>query len=263
MGSLKKQQTYATINLLSVIFAIFVNYYSQVYKINGNTVGDLSDAYKNLFTPAGYAFAIWGIIYIAIILFCSFQIYQSFIAKKPIEFIVKSVYWFALANIANAAWIFAWLYEYTLLSIFIMLVILISLLKVILTTNMEREAPKKQIIVFLWWPIGIYSGWIAVATIANISAYLAKMNWNGAIFTQEQWAIIMIIVATSVNVLMIAKRNMQEFALVGVWALSAIFVRHQNSYKTIAFTALSGAIVLVLYILYHGFKNRKKGSFSI
>jgi hypothetical protein len=257
MDSLKKQQTLATVNLLSVILAIFVNYYSQVNKINGNTIGELSGVYTNLFTPAGYAFAIWGIIYLAIILFCSFQIYQSFIAKRYIEFIVKSSYWFTLANIANAAWIFAWLYEYTLLSVFIMLIILFSLLKVILNTNMERSDAPKQVISFLWWPIGIYSGWITVATIANIAAYLAKINWNGAIFSEVQWTIIMIVVATIVNVLMIAKRKMQEFALVGVWALLAISVRQQNNYEVIAFSALTGAIILFFYGLYHRFKNRK------
>ena len=257
MDSLKKQKSLAIGNLLSILLAIGVNYYSQVYKINGNTVGGLSDDYSNLFTPAGYAFAIWGIIYISIILFCGFQIYQSFIAKKYIEFIIKSSYWFTLANLANAAWIFAWLYEYTLLSVFIMLIILVSLLKVILTTNMERGDTPKYVIAFLWWPIGIYSGWITVATIANIAAYLAKINWNGAIFSEVQWTILMIIVATSINVVMIAKRNMQEFALVGVWALIAIFVRQQNNYEILAFTALAGAIVLFLFSIYHRFKNKK------
>ena len=56
-------------------------------------------------------------------------------------------------------------------------------------------------------------------------------------------------------------RGMREFALVGVWALFAIFVRHQNSYETIATTALVGAVVIFVSVFSHAFKNRKINPF--
>ncbi|MDY7393759.1 tryptophan-rich sensory protein [Aureibaculum sp. 2210JD6-5] len=261
MDSLKKQQTFSIINSLSVLIAIGVNYYSQVYKINGNTVGRLSDEYANLFTPAGYAFSIWGLIYLGLIVFSTFQIYQTFKLKKKVDFIVQTNYWFALTNLANAAWIIAWLNEYTLLSVLIMFVMLFSLVKIILNTNMERWDAPKKIIAFYWWPICLYSGWIAVATIANVSAYLAKIEWTRLGLSEIQWTIIMILIATFLNIIMIYKRNMREFAAIGVWALLAIFVRHQSEYQNIAYTALSGAIILLVFIMYHGFKNRKMNPF--
>ncbi|HAJ82648.1 MAG TPA: hypothetical protein DCO64_09405, partial [Zunongwangia profunda] len=61
-------------------------------------------------------------------------------------------------------WVIVWLYEYTGLSIFLMLLILFSLIKIILNTNMERWDAPLKIIAFSWWPICLYSGWIAVAT---------------------------------------------------------------------------------------------------
>ena len=261
MDSIKKQQLFSIVNSLSVCIAIGVNYYSQVYKINGNTVGGLSNDYFNLFTPAGYAFAIWGIIYLGLIVFCTFQIFQTFKLKKTVEFINQTGYWFALTNVANAAWLFAWLNEYTLLSVGIMLLMLVSLIKIILNTNMERWDASRKIIAFYWWPICLYSGWIVVATIANISAYLAKINWSGFGISEVQWAVIMIVVATLLNIIIIYKRNMREFAMVGVWALVAIFIRHQDDYEDIAFTALSGAFILILQISYHGYINRKTNPF--
>ncbi len=122
---------------------------------------------------------------------------------------------------------------------------------------MERWDAPFSIIAFAWWPICLYAGWISVATIANVSAYLAKINWSGGFFTEVQWAIMMIIIAAVLNLLMIYKRNMREFAAVGVWALAAIFVRHQTNYHSIAYTALVSAAVILLYIIYHGFLNRK------
>ncbi|MBJ2176440.1 tryptophan-rich sensory protein [Aureibaculum sp. A20] len=263
MNAIKNQQQFSILNSLSVIIAIGINYYSQVYTINGNTIGGLSDKYTNLFTPAGYAFSIWGIIYLGLITFCGFQMYQTFKLKKNNEFINQTGYWFALTNLANAAWVFAWLFENTLLSVGIMLVMLISLTKIILNTNMECYDASKKIIAFYWWPICIYSGWITVATIANITAYLAKIEWNGFGLSEIQWTIIMIIIATILNALMIYKRNMREFALVGVWALIAIYIKQQNEHETIAYTALIGALILLGYVMYHGFKNRKTNPFFL
>lgn len=126
---------------------------------------------------------------------------------------------------------------------------------------MERWHASKKIIAFCWWPICLYSGWIAVATIANISAYLAKIKWSGFGLSEVNWTIIMIVTATVLNIIIIYKRNMREFAAVCVWALVAIYIRHQNNYQNIAYTALTGAIILFIYIAYHGLKNRKSNPF--
>lgn len=261
MADLKRQKTLSVLNLASVIVAIVVNYISQIGAIQGNTVSSVSDQYFNLFTPAGYAFSIWGIIYIALLALGTYQVYQSFVRNSSVEFITQSGYWFVLANLANAAWIFAWLSEMTLLSVFIMLVILISLIKIILNTNMERWDAPRSVIAFSWWPISLYAGWISVATIANIAAYLVKIGWRGDPLDEVLWTIIMLVVATVLNLLMIYLRNMREFAVVGVWALMAIFARHEGEYVSIAYVALIEAIIIFIYIMYHGFKNRRANPF--
>ncbi|MEH6514794.1 MAG: tryptophan-rich sensory protein, partial [Maribacter arcticus] len=69
-------------------------------------------------------------------------------------------------------------------------------------------------------------------------------------------------VAIILNLLMIWKRNMREFALVGIWALFAIYIRHEGSYNSIAYTALIGCIILLITITIHGFKNRNTNPFK-
>ena len=122
---------------------------------------------------------------------------------------------------------------------------------------MEKETVSRPTFIFAWLPIGIYSGWIAVATIANISAYLAKLNWDGGFLSEASWTITMIVIATVVYLLMIYKRTMYEFAAVGIWALFAIYIRHQNEYSTIAFTALAGCAIILVAILWSAYKRRK------
>lgn len=250
------------LNLMSVILVIAVNYISQIMEFNGTTIGEISSRYVNLFTPASYAFAIWGIIFLALLAYGIFQIRRAFFSKKESIFIEQTGYWFVLANILNCCWVFAFVYDYTGLSVLIMFGILISLIKIILNTDMERWDAPLTTIAFVWWPICIYSGWIAVATVANISAYLAKLGWKGGFLTETSWSIVMIIIAAILNLMMIWKRNMREFAAVGVWALIAIYVRHSGTIDSIANTAIISSTFLTLAILAHAFKNRTTNPFK-
>lgn len=245
------------LNFLSVILVIMVNYYSQTVQLNNNTIGSLSAEYSNLFTPQGYAFSIWGVIFLALLAYSGYQIYRAFFSEKDSDFISDTGPWFAIANFANAGWVVVWLYEHTGISVILMFIILFSLIMVIYKTRMEVwDAPLKTII-YTWWPICLYAGWITVATIANVASYLAKIDWNGWIFSERQWTIIMILIAVLINLLVIYKRNLREFAAVGVWALIAIYFRHIERLPIIAYVALGGAGIILIYIIYHGYINRK------
>lgn len=252
----------ALLNLTSVLLVIIVNYISQALSFNETTIGEISARYVNLFTPASYAFAIWGLIFLSLLGYGLFQVRRVFYSKKESAFIQQTGYWFALANLLNCCWVFAFVYDYTGLSVLIMLGLLFSLIKIILNTNMERWDAPITTIAFVWWPICLYSGWIAVATIANISAYLSKLEWNGGPLSAVSWTVIMIIIAVILNLIMVWKRNMREFAGVGIWALYAIYVRHQNTYDTIAYTAITGVIILFIAVGIHGYKNRHTNPFK-
>ena len=245
------------LNLVSVILVIAINYISQAIRINETTIGEVSNKYFNLFTPASYAFAIWGLIFIALIAYGIYQVKMAFFSEKPSEFIEETGYWLIIANLLNCIWVFVFAFEYTGLSVIVMLGILFSLIKIILNMDMEKKPVSSATYIFGWLPIGIYSGWIAVATIANISAYLAKLNWDGGILSEANWTITMIVIATMVYLLMIYKRNMLEFAAVGIWALLAIYVRHKNEYENIADLALAGAAIILIAILWGAYKNQK------
>jgi hypothetical protein len=112
-----------------------------------------------------------------------------------------------------------------------------------------------SVIAFLWWPFVIYSGWVTVASIANVSTYLVKINWDGFGISPITWTLVMIIIATVINLIITWKRNMREFALVGAWALIAIGIANQDDQITVAYTAFVAAGILILSSGIHGFKN--------
>ncbi|SHI63015.1 hypothetical protein [Pseudozobellia thermophila] len=251
-------KTRSILNLASVLIVILINYLSQAFRLNGTTIGEISSKYDNLFTPSGYAFSIWGLIFLGLLAFSIFQVKRAY-SSQPKEFIAQTGYWFLLANLLNCAWVLAFVYDHTGLSVLIMLGILVSLIKIILNTNMERWDAPIEVIALVWWPISLYGGWITVATIANISAYLAKLGWEGGPLSEVTWTIIVIMIATLINLIITWTRNMREFALVAVWAFVAIFVRHKDAMESVAYSALAAAIVLFISSMAHGFRNRKAG----
>ncbi|WP_341478027.1 tryptophan-rich sensory protein [Christiangramia sabulilitoris] len=242
---------------MSVILAIFINYLAQTGIFNDYTIGEISDIYSNLFTPADYAFSIWGLIYVELLLFSGFMVYQAYSNGKYTDFIKNTSFWFIIANAGTCLWVIAWSYMYIGLSVVLMFLILAKLLKVILNNDMEIWDAPFKVIFFYWWPICLFSGWITVASIANMASWLTEIGWDGAVFTEVEWTVIMIGIAVIINLCMIYLRNMREFAAVGVWALVAIYIRHRGDQDFIAYTAMAGAILLFVNISYHGFINRK------
>ncbi|KOF01609.1 membrane protein [Roseivirga seohaensis subsp. aquiponti] len=255
------KKLYAVLNLLVILAVIFWNYWSNTGGINGKTVGELSSEYFNLFTPAGYAFSIWGVIFIGLIVLGVNQVQLAFSNAGHSESILQIGPWLIIANLGNAAWLWFWLNEQTGISVIVMLVILFSLIQIILRLNMERWDAPLKVIATVWWPICAYSGWIAVATIANISAYLGKIEWE-VFFSAEQWTVIMISIAGLLNLFMIYTRNMREFALVGAWAITAIAVRHWNEIPLLQWTSVFWVVILIIAVSVHGYKNRKTNPFK-
>lgn len=270
------KKIYTILNLISIIFLIAWNGYANTGNYNGKSVGELSAEYDNLFTPASYAFSIWGIIFLMLLVFGIYGVYTAFAKAKQIQplekntdVVLTTAPWFLVANIFCSAWVAFWLDEMIGVSVICMLGILVCLLMCVKKLDMEIWDAPFPIIAFVWWPLCLYSGWISVATIANISAYL-NGTFDFGITTQVYITMLMIFVAFAVNLGMVLYRNMREFALVGVWALVAIFMRFRSvengltvmESDQIAYTALGLAGILTIAIAVHGFKNLKTNPYN-
>ena len=223
-------------------------------------MGELSAEYANLFTPAPYAFAIWGLIFIALVVLGVNQIRLAFWGGKHSDSILKMGPWLLIANLGNATWLWFWLNEQTGLSVLIMLVILYSLTMIVIRLDLENWDAPLSVIATVWWPITMYFSWISVATIANISAWLAKLSWAW-LLSDIQWAIVMISIAAILNIVMVLTRNMREFAAVGIWAIIAIAVRHWEQVPIIQWVCIFWIGVLASIVLVHAYKNRAYNPF--
>ncbi len=256
------KKTLRILNIIAAVITITMGYVSNTGIFNGNTMADVSTKYQNLFTPAGYAFSIWGLIYLGVLGFAIYYGRSLFSTQKKADPVIQQVgWWFIISCLANSLWVIAWPYDYILLSIFFMMILLFSLLKIVINTEMElHDAPLKKFL-FLWWPFCLYSGWVSVALIANIAAYLTKIGWNVFGLSETVWAMMMTLIAGVINIFMIWNRNMREFALVGVWSLIAIAVANKSGETVVVWTAGFTGVVIFVNVAIHGYQNRKSNPF--
>lgn len=243
-------------NGIALIFTLIINYLANTGQLNNTTIGEVSSKYDSLFTPAGYAFSIWSIIYLMLIVFVIFQGRSLFVSTKTDDFVMKTGWWFILSCLFNSLWVLAWIYGYIGVSCIVMVLLLFSLLKIVVNNRMELDDEPFPVIAFVWWPFMLYSGWVAVATIVNVSAYLVKIGWDGFGLSDVTWTLIMIVIAVRINFYLTWKRNMREFAAVGAWALIGIGIANKFTNDTVMYTAFAGAIFLLLSTAFHAYKNR-------
>lgn len=247
-------------NGVALIATLLMNYLSNTGLFNGNTNKTISDLYGNYFTPAGYAFSIWGFIYLGLLGFVFYTGRNLYQKNTDDSLQLKIGWWFVISCFANSFWLVAWLYNYLGLSILIMSVIFISLSKIIVNIKAGLVKFTTKDYLFVKLPFAVYLGWISVAFVANMAAFLTKINWDGWGITEITWTIIMIVVAGLINLFMIWRRNLPEFGSVGIWALLAISVANLNtgSSLSIVYTCYSVSALLLLAIIARVLKNIRR-----
>jgi hypothetical protein len=235
-------------NILAVIITILINAIAVILPLNGKTTQELSDHLTNLFVPAGLTFSIWGIIYILWIVFAIYQV-RDFFKKEEIDmpFLQQISFLFILSSIANSAWIFLWHYEYVSLSLLMMIVLLLSLLALYVRLNIGRSIVSLAERLCVHVPFSVYLGWITVATIANVTAFLVSVKWDRFGISSLNWTIIIITVATLLTILMLALRKDIAFSLVVLWAFLGIWIKQtQQTPTTDVNVAITASIAMIL-----------------
>jgi hypothetical protein len=233
MKSIVNQIGIKTLQILNWIFFIVmvgVNYLANALPINGKNTGQLSDQYPNLFVPAGITFAIWGVIYLLLLLFCVVQS-KGFFSKttnvSTAQLANTIGLRFIITCILNAAWIFTWHYEHLFFSIIIMVSFLIQLIDINLRINKKHLADGETIVSpsIAKSAFGIYLGWICIATIANSTAVLVFFGWNGFGQSEVFWTCLMVLIGAFVASWTLLKLQNGFIGIVVIWAFLGIIIK--------------------------------------
>jgi hypothetical protein len=226
----KKIKALQVLNIIGFSLVIVVNALANILPIAGIGTGEVSALYPSLFTPAGFTFSIWGVIYLLLLIFVIYQAKGLFgKANEPISKLVNQIgIWFLISCLANASWIFVWHHQMISASLFIMLVILFSLIKIYINLGIGKSKESSSQSYLVQIPFSVYLGWITVAAIANISIFLINIGWKGFGLSPVFWTVVVIGAATAITILMLVKRKGIFFSLVILWAFFGIISKRMS-----------------------------------
>lgn len=244
--------------VVTYLVMIVTNALANALPINGRTTGAVSDAYPNLFAPAGLTFAIWGVIYF---LLGAHVLYQLGLfhdatptgtagdAGRPAArgrgaLLERVGVLFSLSSLANAAWILSWHYDLIGQSV-LLLATMLALLIVITRTTLAAGLSRRDS-AFVRLPFSVYFGWLTVATIANITVWLVSIGWDGFGIAESTWAVAIIAVGAVIGTAVILRDRDVAYGLVLVWAYLGIWIKHTSqsgfdgAHPVVSATALVG-----------------------
>jgi hypothetical protein len=205
-------------NIITLVFTLVMNTLANVLPLNGRTTGEISDSFDALFTPAGYVFSIWGLIYLVLV---GFTFFQALPAQQANPRVQATGWWVAVANLANGIWIVFWhygLFGFTLAAIVTLLAALLVLYR---RVNAPDRRPADRATRWLVQaPISLYLGWVSVATIANAAVVLLWLGWDGG-GQGVLWTMVLILVAAGLALLL----RDPIYTLVIAWAVLGILIR--------------------------------------
>lgn len=235
-------------NLVTVLLALTVNALASTLPLNGKNTGEISDLFPVYFVPAGYVFIIWAVIFLGWLIFAIFQLRP---AQKESPRMRRLGYVFALSNLVNAAWLFAWHYYQFGLSVLLML----TLLGLLIVSYLRLDVKRTSVSLAERWsvdvPFGVYLGWISVATVANITSWLYSVEWNGLGVAPKVWAVVMLVVASVLGLAMAITRRDAAYLSVLAWAFAGIAVKQVTAPVVVnaAWVAAGFMLALAVYSL--------------
>jgi len=230
--------------ILVTLITIAINILADALPINGLNTGKISDTFHVYFVPAGYVFAIWGIIYIGMI---AYAVYQALPGQKENPRLQATGWWVVLSGLANSMWIFLWHYEQFVGTLGAMLVLLATLIAVYLRLGIGRTKVSAGETWAVRVPFSIYLGWITVATVANVTDVLSYLKWSGFGISEATWMVIILGAVLVIAGLMNFLRRDVAYAAVILWALAGIAAKFPaEGIVTIATWVTFGLVAVTL-----------------
>jgi hypothetical protein len=201
----------------------------------------VSAKYPTLLTPAGYAFSIWGVIFLGLIVYAVWQLLPAQRNSSLPDAVAKPL---TVANIATAAWVVLFAYELILPSVGVMLLILGSLMATY--GRARRQIFTEAAPALVGVPFSLYLGWISVASVINITIGLEQLGLKSSQGLAVILTLGLFMAIVSLGLIMSRVFRDMVFPLVLAWALVAIWVVRLREVPELGWAALIGATLVTI-----------------
>ncbi|HET7800314.1 MAG TPA: tryptophan-rich sensory protein [Humibacillus xanthopallidus] len=203
-------------------------------------------ATATLIAPATPAFSIWSVIYLGLFAYAVWQLP----ARHATRGRVRSTGWLAAASmVLNAAWLLVTQQGWIWVSVVVILAlaVVLGLLVVRLGAEPARSWPER---IVLDWTFGLYLGWVAVATCANVTAALVDSGVDLGAPGSQVAAVVVLAVAGGLGVVFARRLGARwAIALAMAWGLAWIAVGRLTSEPSSVATGIAAAAAAVVVLM--------------
>lgn len=195
--------------------------------------------------PAGPAFSIWTVVYAGL---AAYTVRQWLPAQRsnPRQ---RSLGWLVSASMMlNAAWILSIQAGWVTVSVGFIVVLLIVLAVVFRRYSRDPAGSWPEAIV-VDGTLGLYLGWVCVATCANVSAALVSAGFDGFGINEDVWAVAVLAIVAAIGIwLAIKGRGRLAIAVAIAWGLVWIAVGRTTGSLESMTTAVAAVIAALIVI---------------
>lgn len=207
----------------------------------------VSARYATALTPAGYAFAIWGIIYTAFVVYAV----QSLRRPQQREHVYDALALpLIVVNVLGTAWILAYTRDFLGLSVVLILASVIA--GAMMFVSAAQYAPARNSL-WLRVPFSLYFGWITVAALACITQWMQARGWVATPGGETTVTVLFVLFAGAAGAAVALHYRDWIYPAVVAWATFAIAVAQRDSTGAVALTAWGVGLAMLgmaAYALY-------------
>jgi hypothetical protein len=237
--------TRQTVTVLAFLLTMAVNVAANAVPINGQMTREISDRFEVFVIPAGYVFAIWGVIYL---LLGAFTTWQALPRNREDAALRRLGYLPALAGVLNATWLVLFHYEQWVLALGFIVALLLTLIAVHLRLWEHRDQLRGTPFWTVRAPWSVYLGWVTVATIANTAQTLAGTGFDGFGIEPAIIAAVVLAVGIAIAATFVHRFRDAAYGLVIVWAYVGVAVKESDT-LVVAAVAAAGAVIVAALVV--------------
>ncbi len=225
-----RQRKWVLLYVIAFLIMIAINY------LSGSNIGNIAEDKQAMIQPAGFAFAIWGLIYVLILAW----LIKLLMIRSHNKKIVSRLKYLPIINfLLNSAWIIVYTQQWFLVSVIVILALLYNIARMYVILSDYRGYNRL--------PFSIYFGWTTVATIVNIFS-LALNNHIQTIFGLDElsWTMIALILATIIGIFIAISFKDWLYPLVLIWPFYGIYIENNNYYLSLDVTLITASLLLFI-----------------
>lgn len=212
----------------------------------GSTTGAISDDNRSPVTPAGYAFSVWGLIYLACL---ALAVHQALPAQRGRAVHRRTGWWLVAAFTAATVWVPVFATRTLWLAQVVILVLLAALAVAVRRSVRSGPARSRAEQLAFRLPVTLYLGWVTLAAVAGFGTTFRSLGMPESGVGTTLVSLLLVLAATVFSVVVVGRFTaLAAFALTAGWALVAVVVASPSVAVQVAAVLALLAIGAVLVI---------------